>query len=275
MQLRASTLRKALDRILDDKEPPEGQANVNLLSKRFFDHPLIRSLAESERDPDYIPATAFRSVLFDLITPQDASNATAVVQIVEATKSTELGKTLGAIARSSGGDLRAFGEAVESWFNSSMERVTGWYKRRVQHIVVALAVSITVICNADTIELARRISHDGLLRAALVANAQSLGAARDPTTRPVIDIATLQGLGLNFGWGSDGMVQYPSRNADSGEWIGFVATKLIGLLLTAMAVSLGAPFWFDVLNKVVTVRAAGRAPEEGPKKPDDHPKRWS
>lgn len=51
--------------------------------------------------------------------------------------------------------------------------------------------------------------------------------------------------------------------------------KLIGLLLTAIAISLGAPFWFDLLNKVISIRAAGRSPEERPKSPEATAKRMS
>ncbi len=49
-------------------------------------------------------------------------------------------------------------------------------------------------------------------------------------------------------------------------------TKIFGLLLTAGAASLGAPFWFDVLNKIITIRSAGKAPEESPKSPKDIPR---
>jgi hypothetical protein len=49
--------------------------------------------------------------------------------------------------------------------------------------------------------------------------------------------------------------------------------KLIGLLVTAFALSLGAPFWFDMLNKVVNIRNAGRAPDERAKKPEAPGKR--
>jgi hypothetical protein len=49
--------------------------------------------------------------------------------------------------------------------------------------------------------------------------------------------------------------------------------KLIGLLVTAFALSLGAPFWFDMLNKVVNIRSAGRAPDERAKKPEGQGKR--
>ncbi len=49
--------------------------------------------------------------------------------------------------------------------------------------------------------------------------------------------------------------------------------KLIGLLVTAFALSLGAPFWFDMLNKVVNIRNAGRAPDERSKSPEATGKR--
>jgi hypothetical protein len=45
----------------------------------------------------------------------------------------------------------------------------------------------------------------------------------------------------------------------------------LGWLITAFAVSLGAPFWFDLLNKFVNVRASGKAPEEEPKSPKEVP----
>ncbi len=39
-------------------------------------------------------------------------------------------------------------------------------------------------------------------------------------------------------------------------------SRLLGFILTALALSLGAPFWFDLLNKLVSIRGAGVKPEE-------------
>lgn len=56
------------------------------------------------------------------------------------------------------------------------------------------------------------------------------------------------------------------RPAEIG-WTFFVLLKLLGWTLTAAAISLGAPFWFDLLQKVVQIRsslkpaAAGQAAE--------------
>lgn len=44
--------------------------------------------------------------------------------------------------------------------------------------------------------------------------------------------------------------------------------KLVGLILTALALSLGAPFWFDTLNRIINIRGAGRAPHERPVSPE-------
>ena len=49
------------------------------------------------------------------------------------------------------------------------------------------------------------------------------------------------------------------------EWL----AKLLGLLITAFAVSLGAPFWFDTLNKFMNIRSAGSSPVEAPRRPSD------
>ena len=53
-----------------------------------------------------------------------------------------------------------------------------------------------------------------------------------------------------------------------GMWL----LKVGGLLITGLAVSLGAPFWFDTLNRFMNIRNAGRAPDEsrGKTKPADN-----
>jgi hypothetical protein len=40
--------------------------------------------------------------------------------------------------------------------------------------------------------------------------------------------------------------------------------KLVGWLTTALAISLGATFWFDILKKLINIRAAGPAPAPPP-----------
>jgi len=46
----------------------------------------------------------------------------------------------------------------------------------------------------------------------------------------------------------------------SGIMLSYVLPKIAGLFVTTFAVSLGAPFWFDVLTRAANLRAAGRRP---------------
>jgi len=47
------------------------------------------------------------------------------------------------------------------------------------------------------------------------------------------------------------------------DWMFFLLlTKLPGWVVTVLAVSLGGPFWFDMLNRFMNIRNAGRAPDE-------------
>jgi hypothetical protein len=156
-------------------------------------------------------------------------------------------------------------------------------------INVVLAVLVTVLANADSIQIAKSLSSDPALRTALVAQAvtfaeQSTEQTMNPEVAPP-DSATarrladeskqklqeyrdqIQKLGVPIGWtkpDSTSDVPDPRSVPDSiGGWV----KKFLGLLLTAVAASLGAPFWFDMLNKVMNIRSAGKAPEEKQKAP--------
>jgi hypothetical protein len=178
--------------------------------------------------------------------------------------------------------LSSVQEHIEIWFNDSMERVSGWYKRKSQAAIFALALAFTVALNVDTIAITKKLSTDPALRSSLTAMAEK--AAQQPATvvtgaQPATEQSPeartqaafqalvernniLQGLGIPIGWTDAANV--PST---AGTWF----MKIFGLLLTAGAASLGAPFWFDMLNKIVAIRASGKAPEEKQKSPKEVP----
>ena len=80
-------------------------------------------------------------------------------------------------------------------------------------------------------------------------------------------LAELQGTGLPLGWsGAQRNYLYTQREGAAPgvtdfDWSRFLSA-IIGWILTALAASLGAPFWFDMLNRFVDIRGNGRAPEE-------------
>ena len=67
----------------------------------------------------------------------------------------------------------------------------------------------------------------------------------------------IQKLGLPVGWDRADPRTIPNN---FGGWL----IKIIGWLLTAIAISLGAPFWFDLLNKFMVVRSTVKPHEKSP-----------
>jgi len=146
--------------------------------------------------------------------------------------------------------------------------------------------------NADSILIVQSLSNDSALRAALVAQAQAMvkenpgppqpgppGTGQSPTVGDLEQrITKLTTLGVPVGWTNEtgeGFRRWPGwLPGDEGAtawgaiWRDTVRYHLLGWLLTALAASLGAPFWFDLLNKIITIRSAGKVPEEklGPAK---------
>ena len=59
--------------------------------------------------------------------------------------------------------------------------------------------------------------------------------------------STIENAGLKFGWES-----LPRGKA----WV----PKIIGLLISIFAIALGAPFWFDLLNRFMKIRQSGVSP---------------
>ncbi|HZK79539.1 MAG TPA: hypothetical protein VFC46_00690 [Humisphaera sp.] len=181
--------------------------------------------------------------------------------------------------------LKRFAERVEIWFDNGMDRVGGWYKRRTQGILLLVGLFIAVALNIDTISIYQRLARDGTLRTSIVAVAEQASAQhRDakggapPTTQSISDavkaveggIDNIDHLGIPIGWrisDYDSFFAHDEKGKNGALLPSAVLSKIFGLLATALAASLGAPFWFDLLNKFMSIRGNGKAPEEKPKNP--------
>ena len=162
--------------------------------------------------------------------------------------------------------VEAFRQNIETWYNNSMDRVGGWYKRWTQRVLFILAFVVVFAANADTLMLIQRLTMDGAVRAALVNAAQDAaklpapeGGAVDTRVNAVLDRA--KDLNLPLGWAL--AVNDPRHiplEKSGWDFSGWLLFKVFGLLISACAVSLGAPFWFDLLSKFVNIRGTGVPP---------------
>jgi len=168
-------------------------------------------------------------------------------------------------------DVETARRNLENWFNAKMDRVTGSYKRWTQFVLLILAILVSSGLNADTFTVGRALWVSPTLRQAMVAQADqrlAAGAAPQPAENQfqAVQQSVQDTLIFPIGW-SDWCLSPPQLNAGTAnpsnctpaEPLGWLQ-KIAGLLLTVLAVSLGAPFWFDLLGKVSKLRSSGPAP---------------
>jgi hypothetical protein len=170
-------------------------------------------------------------------------------------------KVLKVLQREAKGDAAKLQADLEAWFNGQMDRVTGSYKRWAKRLAIPIALVISFGFNIDTIAVARSVYTDGPVRSAVLGAAAS-GNVCPPATNgktastDCLDstIARLRELKVPVGWSRQRFAEV--RAMDFWQ----VVTKLFGLLLTTAAASLGAPFWFDQLNRLGSLRNVGTRP---------------
>jgi len=256
VSLRARTLEASLQNLLNGKSSGDPD-----FAKIVYAHPLIRALHTSGK-PSYIPSQTFVTALLDTLT---------VVADVDRSSSPPTHRNFrDAIAKLPQGNLQHallvhFDEAekdlakarinIEQWYDHVMDRTSGWYKRRAQIIIVVLAFLSSVALNADTLAIAGSLHRGAVLRSAVTAvAAREVGnvATASGNTTSLSQVRQIQddinGLDLPMGWSSSRA--FPTT---VWEWL----SKVTGILLTTAAVSLGAPFWFDMLNKITNLRLSG------------------
>lgn len=246
--------RRALADELLDLLPEEGSAlSAGDLEqvRRVLDR--TRQLTDAQKQP-------FRDLLARLERAPEAplaQVATAVEQLPDA-----LRKPLAVFVRDATGNLERFRGNLERWFDDAMDRVSGFYKRKVQLAVLAYAILVTAALNIDSVAFATRLWTDDLVRSAAVAAAER--QQQDPASGATRLLEEVKELNLPLGWSSAD----PLRDPPSGVagWL----LKLLGLAVTVLALSLGAPFWFDLLSRVARLRSTGPPPPPA-SAPEAHP----
>jgi len=188
-----------------------------------------------------------------------------------------------------GNDLERVSRHIEQWFDSAMERVGGRFKRKSQHQLFWLGLATALLLNVNTLTIAESLTKDSSLRRAVVAQLEAtppqalmlqaatplplpLADGAAPAPQPAPDsgagnaaanarqaLDNLDQLGLPLGWSpaAQKSLMHPLGLRDGHPTNALAGTLqiVLGYLITALAVSLGAPFWFDVLNRLMVIRS--------------------
>jgi hypothetical protein len=157
-------------------------------------------------------------------------------------------------------DVELLRQHIGRWYDDAMDRLSGWYKRRLRLILFALGALLAVGLNVSVLNVGKTLWADPIARESFIAQAKNTTPPLSPSTniptdagKPVADVLTnyrsLTGQGLPLGWRSGASPKKP---------LGWAAA-IIGWLIVALGVSMGAPFWFDVLSKFANLRLSGGA----------------
>lgn len=265
------------------------QALLNsALATELYNHSLVKSLSAKDREPSYLPARTFSLALLDILGAAQRPPADPLVSLkasIKALPDGDVRKSLQLLLHTADEDLAVFQQHLESWFNDAMDRVTGWYKKRSQVMTVVVAAVITIFANADSVGIARKLFVNPTLRAKIVQEAGNRKTEESAALTPQenMELAELTGWSAEFETFHVMQAQHDNKSAKELDeakkdnsfpgmnllspvllpWLWAIApAHLFGWLLTAIAASLGAPFWFDTLNRFMNIRAAGTSPDE-------------
>lgn len=265
LSLRGKNLEEALRNMLAGTDADEQ------ILKSFKNNSLFRQMSarygKSRENPSYMSADSFQSILFEVLF--QGADFSKIEQKINELPDEDLKNVLKQFLHEAEGNADVFRDRVKSWYNNVMDRASGWYKRSTQKILIGVGLTIAVLFNADTLAIYERLESDPAALQTVVALADDFVAKNDTLTLQQVDpefqqtydqlksfvnteISSVKSP-LGLGW------KNIEINAMSGyDWL----TKVLGWAVTAMAISLGAPFWFDLLRKMVNLRSSGNKPEE-------------
>ncbi|MCO6479914.1 MAG: hypothetical protein J5I94_24975 [Phaeodactylibacter sp.] len=267
MSLRGKNLEKALRNMLAYTDKDEK------LLAAFKENSLYKQLGSKfgsrRRSPSYIEDETFQSILMDIILKGEGVEKLEAK--IDELPDEDLKNVLKQFLREADNNVDEFKGKVRGWYNSVMDRASGWYKRYTQKILVGVGFLIAIIFNADTLAIYERLESDPDTLQKVVNLAEDFVDSRD-----TLDVTTVADPKFEASLDKlKGLVDNQIESVRSPLGLGWknvvweevgwydVVTKVLGWIVTALAVSLGAPFWFDLLRKLVNMRSSGKKPEEG------------
>jgi hypothetical protein len=336
---RAKMLERAIFRMLEDENKfnsrfsgirclfarSKNSGRKNSPSGEFYKHPLIKFLSEnsSKSRPSYINRHTFSKVIVDLLRGDEArpeDNEPDLIQSALDQGITKWGNVeissetltyLRSVWTDAKSDVQAFKLHLEGWFDETMDRTTGWYKKHTQFILFFVGFAIAVVFNVDTLKIVDKLEKDPKLREQLVQQAgafmeahpdldvqlkekeleykSALAELKNRELQPDQDLAgslakdslelekyrLLQARRDTLLNHAESLIRNDIANVQHSlgmDWNGFncqsgwknclvnLLKSLFGWTITAIALSLGAPFWFDLLNKLMKLRASVATP---------------
>ncbi len=271
LNTRAKVLRRTVAALLDDQK----------VRQSFFDNGLIKSLGIGSSGgkggpPDagaddsknlrssYIDGRTFADALLGSLEPASPIPGMDVVErSIGTLKDGQIKAALSMAVASAKGEISSVRDEIARWFDTAMDRLSGHYTRYMKWLSLGVGLAVAIVLNIDCVDIAMISWQDPQVRATGVSIAQNLDPSQFPACPDNPDkvsclIESIAGANSQLGRLPIGWSNYAIAWTDASWWL----SKLIGWLITALAASVGAAFWFDILQNVMSLRGAGKKVEE-------------
>ncbi len=243
------------------------------LAEGFTQHPYYKQMGEKASflrflrpktlPPSYLRPSTFSGILLDQTRIYEGGD---IKEALEQLPEGRLKQVLIFLYQEAQGDLERFRMKVEEWYNEVMERASEWYVNNIRSWLIFIGFLIAVIFNVDVVNIYSSLSTNAAFRdfladaaAQYVQTQPAPGDLGEALTNPDLQAARARmdsliskNIGalrspLGIGWSE---VKWPSDEERINWWF----LKLVGWLTTALAISLGAKFWYDLLKQLVNFR---------------------
>ncbi|MGA1543920.1 MAG: hypothetical protein ACO388_03780 [Saprospiraceae bacterium] len=227
------------------------------LYQEFIQHPGFTQLGIAEsgwhKTPTYLSGEQFTALLNRFIPfTQLKSQGTQEypVQIPE-----ELAENLSMYWEDAGQNEEVFRGKLKHWYQAMMERHSEAYKNFSKKMLFVIGLILTISCNIEVIELGKVLVHQAEVRQIFELAAEQLAvdhAEQSPTPndieaalKMVVQYGSAPLSSIPWGWNNN-----PFASWEASQWI----WKGLGWLITACAIAMGAPFWYDLLRKILAIK---------------------
>ena len=272
LNMRGNMLKKSLFNMFykSDDEQAQNGADVTKEAKKDVDEDWQKSLkkmldcphidalrTKADKFPKHIPPKNFVLAMMQFLQEQtnskDENNLLTQLKdqldkdAIPMIKGKFKTKLLGFIDKAQG-DIEKFKTEIEDFYNNSVNHLKDWYRRKVKLLMFLYGLIIALAFNVDTFYIGKVLWQNPAEATEFLTTIQQYNESKKNTNTPTdstiqkIEQNTLRDISKNYkaikplpiGWNKQKVKE------TKGFWT--IMHKVFGWLITAMAVSLGAPF---------------------------------
>jgi len=254
LETRGKALEKYLIKIVGDKQLgdlvrlPQLQALRPIRYKNFLS---VFGAATEPKMIEKIPVAVLVDSYFDLIglTSNKDLNLMQLAELVDKLPDSEGKQAFIQWIRQGVTNVDDLRKRTTAYFTGMMAQASATFTSNARSFVILLSVGVTILFGTDSIQLAQTLWTNAELRALTAAKAEMV-VQQEGADATIDDlIKELGDLTIKIGWWQ---TERPAAGADAMTWATFIMLKVLGLGLTAMAVSQGSSFWYDLLKKITS-----------------------